>query len=636
MNKLFALLLLLCLMFDAKAQTLPFGKVDTADLKLTACDFEKDANAMVLFDEAKVYYKFSTVVMERHKRIKIFNEKGSDEAKVKIEFLGVHNDENISEIEAQTVNFENNNIKYIPIDKTLIYKQTVDRETNAIVFTFPNVQPGSIVEFKYKWSSPYAGNFPDWIFQDAIPVRYSEFKCNFSSDYAFKLEKRIKQKFAKDTSVFRNGKNDKAGLTYIWALDNIQSLKIEPFMSSMSDNIQELLFHVTAKYSRTWQEIGMNLLTYNDFGAQLDTTINLTNEESVLMKARELHSPDEKIAFLFNTVKNTIKWNDRVQFYTEDGIRKAWNKKTGDAAEINFILYHLLKKAGIRVLVMVVNTHDKVDPYYASLHQLDKVVNYVSVDDKIQYVLDAAQKETAVYNEMPYYLLNSNGVLVDPEKKLTSLVNLNNKSPKRSVIFVNAEITPDGKMAGTAQINSSSYNKTALVKQYKADGEVNYKIALQDKDNNLKIASLKLENMEVDSLPLTQNIEFNLDLSSSDDNYIYFAPNLFTGLNFNPFLSEERFSNIDFKFLRTYNINGRYKIPQGYKTDALPKSMSLLMADTSILFKRIIAEQEGYIMVHYVIDFKKSYYTADEYKPLFEFYRKMHEMLNEQIALKKS
>jgi len=48
-----------------------------------------------------------------------------------------------------------------------------------------------------------------------------------------------------------------------------------------------------------------------------------------------------------------------------------------------------------------------------------------------------------------------------------------------------------------------------------------------------------------------------------------------------------------------------------------------------------VAEQEGMIVVHYVIDFKKSYYTADQYKPLFEFYRKMHEMLNEQIVLKK-
>src|ERR1700730_8266044 len=31
-----------------------YGTIDTADLKLTSCDFEKDANAMVLFDRAEM------------------------------------------------------------------------------------------------------------------------------------------------------------------------------------------------------------------------------------------------------------------------------------------------------------------------------------------------------------------------------------------------------------------------------------------------------------------------------------------------------------------------------------------------------------------------------------------------------
>jgi len=348
-----------------------------------------------------------------------------------------------------------------------------------------------------------------------------------------------------------------------------------------------------------------------------------------------LHSSDEKIAYLFKTVKNAIKWNGQIQFYTKNGIKEAWDKKTGDAAEINLILYHLLKKAGINSLLILVNTRDKIDPYNATLYQVNKIVNYIPLDDKTQYILDLAQKENAVYNEMPYYLLNSNGVVIDPYRKLANLLNFNSSSPKRSVIFVNADITSDGKMTGTAQLKSSSYNKVATIKEYKDDGDANYKIALQDKDNSLKIVSLKLENMEVDSLPLTQNVEFSLDLSSSDENYIYFAPNLFTGLNSNPFLNEQRYSNVDFKFLKIYDIYGRYKTPKGYKTDALPKSMSLLMADSSILFKRIVDEQDGLIMVHYVIDFRKSYYTTDEYKPLFEFYRKMHEMLNEQIVLKK-
>jgi len=259
-------------------------------------------------------------------------------------------------------------------------------------------------------------------------------------------------------------------------------------------------------------------------------------------------------------------------------------------------------------------------------------VIYVPLGNKKYYILDASNRYNN-YTDIPFDILNSNGLTIDPKKGEYTISYIKNDEPSRTMVFVNAVI--DSGMSGTAQINSFGYNKESAVEEYKVDGENKYKENLKDKDNNLQISSFKLENMEIDSLPLTQTVDFKLDLTSSDEKYIYFTPNLFTGLNANPFLNEERNSSINFKFLRNYNINGRYKIPQGYKTDALPKSMSLLMPDTSILFKRIVAEQEGMIVVHYVIDFKKSYYTADQYKPLFEFYRKMHEMLNEQIVLKK-
>ena len=84
MNKCYALLILLFIVFKANAQTQPYGTIDTADLKLTSCDFEKDANAEVLFDRGQVYFSmFGALALEKHKRIKIFNEKGKEFGNVK-------------------------------------------------------------------------------------------------------------------------------------------------------------------------------------------------------------------------------------------------------------------------------------------------------------------------------------------------------------------------------------------------------------------------------------------------------------------------------------------------------------------------------------------------------------------------
>ena len=60
------------------------------------------------------------------------------------------------------------------------------------------------------------------------------------------------------------------------------------------------------------------------------------------------------------------------------------------------------------------------------------------------------------------------------------------------------------------------------------------------------------------------------------------------------------------------------------------------MPDRSIIFKRIVAEDNGTLVVRFALTHKKTYYFSDEYQDLRGFYKKMYEMLNEQIVLKKS
>jgi len=60
------------------------------------------------------------------------------------------------------------------------------------------------------------------------------------------------------------------------------------------------------------------------------------------------------------------------------------------------------------------------------------------------------------------------------------------------------------------------------------------------------------------------------------------------------------------------------------------------MPDQSIVFKRIIAEDNGTVAVRYTIDHRKTIYLPEEYRDIHDFYKKMYELLNEQIVLKKS
>jgi len=534
MNKTFTLLLLGCLAFKANAQTpnpIPtaqaFGKIDKSDLELKDCDFEKDANAEILFDKGEVYFDTNyNIVTDRHKRIKIFNDNGKSEANIRIEYYSANHAQYVSGLQAQTINLNNGNPEIIKVDKKQIFTETIDKYRSAVVFSFPNVKPGSVIEFKYHLTAASVGDFPDWYFQSHLPTRYSELGTNIPDILYYKRLVNVHYPYVIDKTNSSN--------MHTQALANIPSLRDEPFMGARDDNSERILFQLLSirptqgmaqTFSDTWDKVGQNWADDDDFGGQINRKLN--GEEAIISKAKTLKTDDDKIAYIFNTVKNTLKWDESYARYANDGTVKAWDKKVGNSAEINLILTHLLKKSGIKACPMLVSTrkHGRINPAYPNSYLFNSAVAYIPVDSNKYYVLDASNKYN-IYNQVPNNFLNSFGLSVNKDDKVYDLKFLDDKDPVRQVVLINAEIKPDGKMNGSADISSFSYNRINYIKKYKTDGEKKYIDYIRDDNNNLKIASVTFENMEVDTLPLRQKMDFNLDLTGTDDNYIYFNSNL--------------------------------------------------------------------------------------------------------------
>jgi hypothetical protein len=605
--------------------------VDTADLKLTACDFEKGANAMVLFDVANVSYNNSYhIVMNRHKRVKIFNTGGIPEADMRIEYWGGGHNEVIKNIEASTYNLVNGKIERVVLDKTQIVNIKVDKQRKAIVFVFPNIKPGSVIEYRYTLQTSYGYNYPNWSFQKLIPTRYSELDGSFEHEYRFNIVKKITQPLAIDSLV-----KVKSGGRHIWAMRNVPAFRLEPYMHSIEDNIQSIYFK-PGRLLNFWSAVTSDALEDEDFGLQFGK--KLEAEEPIIAKAKAMKTDNEKMEYLFNMVKNTVIWNERNAWYAVDGIQKAWKQKKGNSTEISLILYHFLKTSGINPKLILFGTrdHGELEIDNAGFSRLNKTVVQVPIDSLNYYVLDATDKYNT-FNNTPSDLLNLNMLSIEPETKKFTLIKLQNNQQSEEVVFVNAEIKLSGKMEGSTQLSSSTYKRIDKLQLYDKAGEAKYiESEIKDKNKGITVTGYKIMNTKVDSLPLREDFNFKLDMTGFDGDYIYFSPNLFTGLDVNPFISDTRFSDIDFIYLNRYLINGRYKIPEGYKVDVLPKSQTIVMADNSISFKRTVGEMEGAVIVNYKIGFGKAKYNRDEYKSLHDFYKQMYEMLNEQIVLKKS
>lgn len=633
MNKIFPLVIISLFANLIKAQTTttplrqvqPFGKIDTADLRMKSCDFEKDANAMVLFDFGDIYVDQSgTTIFVRHKRIKIFNDNGKDEANINIEYV-----DGIQDIEAETINFDGKTIEYTPVDSRLIYKEKINKYRRSLVFTFPAVKPGSVIEFQYKWKI-YSYFLPTWNFQWNIPTAYSEIGITIAHNDFVRTNYIVSQEYSKKINdEVKSGYSERREVR---ALSNVHSFKDEPYMTPVEDNLQRVEFKPLLLF---WERACKDLLIDDDFGEQLGS--KLPGEDELTTKIIALKNKDLIIDSIFNTVKNRMVWNKKDHWFTVDGTKKAWGNKTGNSTEINLMLYHLLTKAGIDSYPMLVSTpkHGKVDPADAELSQFNKTVVYVIVDSTKHYILDATGKYN-LYNQVPSDLLSTIGLAIAPKTRKYYLLNIQSDTTAKQLVYINANIKANGKMSGAADIISDSYNKENSLRAYDDLGEKKYINLLAGNNNDVKISSLKLDDAKSDTLPLTQHVDFDINLSASDDNYIYFNPNLFTTIGPNPFLSENRYSDIDFHYSNKYIISGTYKIPNGYKVDVLPKNQILMTEGKELSFKRVMGEENGTISVRYIITRKKTYYYKQDYSGLFQFYKKMYEILNEQIVLKKS
>ncbi|HWJ30061.1 MAG TPA: DUF3857 domain-containing protein, partial [Flavisolibacter sp.] len=155
----------------AFAQFEDFGAISAAEADLKSCSFDPDASAVVLLDEG-----FSDFTDERglmtyyHESIKILKEEGVKYADVKFNYYHDDDFETVDNIEAVTINTdENGRRRTIPIENKSIYSKRISKYRTEISFAFPEVKPGTIIEYKYRINAKSYGGLRDWYFQSGIP-----------------------------------------------------------------------------------------------------------------------------------------------------------------------------------------------------------------------------------------------------------------------------------------------------------------------------------------------------------------------------------------------------------------------------------------------------------------------------------
>ena len=638
------------LIIFAQKELSAYGKIDKADLLLKECETDKDAEAYKLLSFGDVRYfvvgNDFNIETERRERIKILKDKGIGLANIKIRFYSLSGYENIKNIAATTYNIDDaGNIITTKLEKSAIYIKKITNRISEVVFTMPDVKVGSVIEYKFTDIKKSIADLDDWYFQDDIPTRISMYRIMVPSIFKFVNQLLAYQNVEQNQSTVRESALVSSGhISYnsvlkSYIIRDVPALRDEPYMSAAKDYLQRVVFQLSQidygngnirDVRTTWAKLSKELLEDEDFGLQLRK--NLPHTKGLDDTLKNVSDDYNKMLLIHDYVRQNMNWNGSETIYSIQGIKTAWDKKSGSNSELNLILINLLKEAGLKAFPLLVSTKDngRVNTFYPFLQQFNNTMACVFVDDK-RYILNAADK----YNPsqlVPYDVVNTDAFIVD-DLYGGWIALKNEKDVWKNVVSIFASISPDAVMKGKATVYNFNYSKNPKVKTYK-ENKTGFKDYFTKAYTGLKVENLEVSDENVDTLPLKQNLDFSLPLNSSGE-YKYFTINLFQGLETNPFIADERMTNVEFNYRQSYTVVGKIFIPENYDFEELPKNIKMIMPDSSIILQRLVQQGEGSIDFRINVDFLQPYYAAADYPLLHEFYKKLFSTLNEQIVIKK-
>ncbi len=630
------------------------GKIDKADLEMKDCDFDKGAVAVTLIDWGNVYYdrgieggSFLNTIYEKRERIKILKESGLAYADVSIPYYDNNNEEKILKLEAYTYNLDDaGNIKVTEVSKSSIYSKRINKYVSKMIIAFPEVKVGTVIEYKYKMERKTDQNLKSWFFQDRIPTRYSEYQINIPKFYRFSVQPtvvdsiEVKEEMKDELISTNKGSLSTQVLKKNFIMRNLIGIRDEPFMGSPRDYQQRLEFQLSQvdygdgnvlDLRMGWSDILHDLKEDNDFGKQLEWAPS--NTEALIAEAAAIKNQEARMKLIYTYVRKNMSWNGDEDIYSGDGINAALKKHEGSSADINLLLVCLLKKANLDAAPILLSTRENglVNKHYPFLKQFNTVMAYVKLQDKY-FILDGTDK-VSNYTLTPESIVNTQGYIAEGEAgEWLDIIDQRHKY--KVMTAVHGEIDAAGIMKGEALVNCNGYARKQRCDNYVKNKD-NFKAAYFSSANTaLKIDELIVNNVEADSLPLEQKVKFSAMLNNSG-NYSYFNVNLFSDLDKNPFVADDRMADIDFGFLQEYTIFGNYTIPQDYVFEELPANFSMIMPDTSIIFTRNIQADENLLNVRMTVEFKRTFYPVSDYPEFAAFYKKLFTKLNEQIVIKK-
>jgi hypothetical protein len=655
--KLYKVLLALFLFFSISSfsQKYELGKVTLDELKQKQHPIDSSAVAAILYKRGQTYFRYEDkkgfrIVHEIEYRIKIYKKEGLNWANFEVPYyIGYENilADYVEFSNCNTYNLENDKIIKTKLSSEGKFNITLNKNWRKASLTMPNVKAGSIIEIHYTILSENAVEFPTFNFQYTIPLNYAEYKTDIPEFYVYNtinsgfLPINSDYKIGIGTQSYEDQYRQNLTMTYkqvesVHKVINIPAIIEEPYVDNIQNyntainyELEKTRFPETTEkiFTTTWEDVAKSIYKYKDFGEELLIKDYFENDLKVITNSQMTDM--QKIESIFKFVQSRMNWNKSYGYFTDKGVKKAYQEKTGNVADINFILISMLNYAGLNANPVILSTIDNGIPVYPNRTVFNYVIASIEIDSKI-ILLDASNKKTNL-STIPLKTINWNGRLIRQDGSSTeiSLIPKNSSIETTNLIY---SIDSDFKISGKSRIQKNEY----IALEYRENQSVQ-SIDLDNKYAFTSIENYNLENFTTDiEKPIIETFNFKTEeyLDKIGDKIII-SPLLFLSNEKNPFTQENRMFPIHFGYPKTTKINIFLELPEGYSVESFPKSIIYTSPQKDFIMNYFSIINGNKIQLSVTKEIKSSLLHQDSYESIKDFYKQIIDKQNEKIVLKK-
>tara|TARA_R110000787_G_scaffold3540_2_gene13789 strand:+ start:987 stop:2933 length:1947 start_codon:yes stop_codon:yes gene_type:complete len=639
-------LLVSSLVYSQKKRSTKVGSVTKEEVQMASYEKDTTANALVLYEHANTYLSerdnldFKT---DYYHRIKLFDRKSFHRATVKIR---LYQKEKSKDIEAYSYNIEDGVVKKTKLVAKEIFKNQLDENWKEVVFTIPNINEGTVIEYQYSVVTPYL-SIDDWYFQSDIPKLESDFSISYLGNYKYNSRLIGFQKFSKNEQKVEKRCVNIPGVGYgncanfYYGMQDVPAFKEEDYMLSKENFLSRISFDLISitntdgrikKYTQTWKDADMSIK--DDF---LD---GQTSKKKFFFKnlpkpILEITNPLEKAEKIYQYIQNRFAWDGRYWTQKRINLKEVFEERNGSVDAINLSLYNSLQAANIESYIVMIATRNRGLP--TRLYPITTDFNYVIVKAVVgdkTYFLDATDKFLP-FGQIPLRSLNGEGRVLDFIKgsyweEIQPAVKTSTK------ISVNVTMDENVVFTGNISVEKKGYHAIDTRRDLSKMGEDDYLENLENTSVDYEIEDYKVQNLNDLNESLLETLKLESDEGAVSSDKILINPFLFYRFSENPFKLKTRNYPVDFGYPTRYTYIISLKTPKEYKVTKKPETVGFKLPNNGGMFLLRVGEvKDGTITLNYRYQIKKRIFSTEEYHYLKEFLNKIIKIQASHIELEK-